>query len=718
MRQPLHISIEAIPYHNQFSSTSSSPSSSSAHPSPGTTATSPSSTISDGIICSVLCMYDFQSQDPTHLSFSKNEILDIIKQEESGWWAAMRKGGDVVGWIPQAFVKRLTEQMAERLWNVREELRVYEYEAEQLYVHAPTSRIPFDDDVDPVPPVVKKRFNGYRSDGESRRENRRQDISKSVSPEQQRLNPVLSPVTPQPKYINKPTPPTPNDSDTTIEHQQMTARRPLPLVSSSGNNNETAISPSSGKRNVDKVRQLTGSNEATDFYKLAWYLKPRYGDQIQIDDEGRITSGTRIALVEKLVWNGWSRDFIRRAEDTQYRRIFLTTFRTFMIADELFDMLVGFYRMERPQNVTDAEYEDWGEKRLLPTQHEVFTLFTLWLEEHRLLEEEPHIAGRLTEFVNSITTGPHTSVANGIFQTIKRLTFATPATISPVKTSRRRRGRHPKNDLLKLDSTDVAEQLTLLEYRLYAKITDQECLNLAKSRPSASSSTGPSSKSSPPPKVCLTLNLDNFCATHDKLAAWVTSTILNNDQLSRRADTVDFWIKVAEKCRIMNNFASMSAIINALSSTNVSRLHLTWAHVGRRNTLESLLRYNKPTGGFSGYRKLQLQAEGPCVPFVGMYMNDIAHIKDQFSDEPGPDGQISFLQRQRWYEVVKVMLRSQGKAYSIAENEPTMGFISNNLRQLTQSKDWSQKFWTKSQEVQQSELAHADIRRGLEAAGF
>jgi son of sevenless-like protein len=27
-------------------------------------------------------------------------------------------------------------------------------------------------------------------------------------------------------------------------------------------------------------------------------------------------------------------------------------------------------------------------------------------------------------------------------------------------------------------------------------------------------------------------------------------------------------------------------------------------------------------------------------------------------------------------------------------------------------------FWTRSQELQQAELAHADIRKGLEAAGF
>jgi son of sevenless len=175
MRQPLHISIDPSPYQNQFSSNSSSPSSSSPQPSPGTTATSPASTISDGILCSVLCIYDFQSSDPAHLSFSKNEILDIVKKEDSGWWAAMRKGGDIVGWIPQAFVKSLTEEMAERLWNVREELRVYEYGAEQLYIDAPTLRIPFDDP-EPTPSLPKDRSRPHasRSDAESRKDRRQE----------------------------------------------------------------------------------------------------------------------------------------------------------------------------------------------------------------------------------------------------------------------------------------------------------------------------------------------------------------------------------------------------------------------------------------------------------------------------------------------------------------------------------------------------------------
>lgn len=157
----------------------------------------------------------------------------------------------------------------------------------------------------------------------------------------------------------------------------------------------------------------------------------------------------------------------------------------------------------------------------------------------------------------------------------------------------------------------------------------------------------------------------------------------------------------------------MSALINALTSTVISRLHLTWAHVGRKSTLDALVKHNDPSGGFSAYRLLTRDAEGSCVPFIGMFLTDIMHIQDQFSDE---DGRISFIKRQRWFDVASAMLRCQKKPYNIAESESTLTFIAGHLR-ASQEKDQAW-FWERSQEVQQSELAHADIRKGLEAAGF
>ncbi|KAJ6486221.1 ras guanine nucleotide exchange factor domain-containing protein [Mycena vitilis] len=727
LRQSLHLNIDASPYDLEGIPSGSNSPSSSARASIGTELTSPGSSMSELIICSVLCMYDFVSTDSDHLEFRKNEILDVVKQENTGWWAAMRRGGDFIGWIPQAFVNPLSEEMAEKLSNVREELRVYEYDAEQLYNAAPTIRNNEWYDTSPEPVARVREWDFCECAAHT--------LPFISTPQKyppspgRRPYPPPSPITPMPQpplhsspAYNKPTPPTPDagaerhefigrERSETLPNLRGTRRQPmrlddhlasrLSMLIESSSIRDSPQSPDEAKKS--KIAKITGSEEAwydTHLAKaiLPSYLLPSYGDQLKLDAEGGVRTGSLVALVEKLSSDPLTKDPIKLKQEKHFRDVFLTTFRTFTTANQLFDLLVARYHMERPEHLTDEQVDEWREKMQLPTQRRTLTLFTMWLQDHRLLEEEPHIAQRLTDFLAKITTPqPLALTAKLIIRSIEDLTFANPVDQSPtVSTRKRRKSKNHKNDLLRLDPTDIAEQLALLEFKLYVKITAQECISYAKVQ------TGKAVE-----------NLCTFCATHDKLAAWVKTSILNNEALGKRADTVDFWIKVAEKCRNMNNFASMAAVINALSSTVISRLHLTWAHVGRKSILDALIKFNDPSGGFSGYRLLLSNAEGSCVPFVGMYMTDIVHISDQFSDH---DGQISFLKRQRWYEVVQIMLRSQKQPYNIAESETTLNFIWGHLR-MDSLKDQTW-FWEKSQEVQQSELAHADIRKGLEAAGF
>lgn len=161
----------------------------------------------------------------------------------------------------------------------------------------------------------------------------------------------------------------------------------------------------------------------------------------------------------------------------------------------------------------------------------------------------------------------------------------------------------------------------------------------------------------------------------------------------------------------------MSAIVTGLSSTVITRLHLTWVHVGRKSTYEALSRYNEPSGSFSAYRSLlrDVDSESSCIPFVVMFLAEIMHLNDLFIDD---EGKLCFYKRQRWYDVVSAMLRYQSRPYEIAESESIMGFIKKRLRDsedVSKDHNW---FWKKSQEVQKGETAHADIRKGLEAAGF
>ena len=138
LRQPLRLKIEPSSCNSELPISKASPCSSRIGA--GNAGTTPAS-CSGVIICSVLCLYDFQSDGPDLLPFRKSEILEVVKQEKTGWWAAMRKNGDVVGWIPEAFVIPLAKEMAERLRRVCEESRIYEYEAENLYNPAPVSQL-------------------------------------------------------------------------------------------------------------------------------------------------------------------------------------------------------------------------------------------------------------------------------------------------------------------------------------------------------------------------------------------------------------------------------------------------------------------------------------------------------------------------------------------------------------------------------------------------
>lgn len=80
-----------------------------------------------------------------------------------------------------------------------------------------------------------------------------------------------------------------------------------------------------------------------------------------------------------------------------------------------------------------------------------------------------------------------------------------------------------------MDPLFFAEHLCMYEQRQYSKIRPQECMSWVKSQ------TGVAVK-----------NLVAFRTFHDKLGGWVKLSILNVEGLGKRAETIDFWIKVAE----------------------------------------------------------------------------------------------------------------------------------------------------------------------------
>lgn len=111
----------------------------------------------ESVIFSALCMFDFTSSEAELLSFRKNELLDIVKCSD-GWWAAMKKGDTILGWVPQTFVTPLSQEMAEKLQDIREELRGAELKRVEDLHYSTENISPLSvvsDDSAPLSPILE-----------------------------------------------------------------------------------------------------------------------------------------------------------------------------------------------------------------------------------------------------------------------------------------------------------------------------------------------------------------------------------------------------------------------------------------------------------------------------------------------------------------------------------------------------------------------------------
>ncbi|KAK5823085.1 SH3 domain-containing protein, partial [Linnemannia elongata] len=50
----------------------------------------------------VRAMYDYESEDATNLTFKKDDVIQVLAQLDSGWWAGHCQGRQ--GWFPSNYV--------------------------------------------------------------------------------------------------------------------------------------------------------------------------------------------------------------------------------------------------------------------------------------------------------------------------------------------------------------------------------------------------------------------------------------------------------------------------------------------------------------------------------------------------------------------------------------------------------------------------------------
>ncbi|XP_044718051.1 rasGEF domain-containing protein [Hirsutella rhossiliensis] len=357
-----------------------------------------------------------------------------------------------------------------------------------------------------------------------------------------------------------------------------------------------------------------------------------------------VKGGTLLALVEQLTRHD--------KLDSNFNNTFLLTYRSLTSARELFELLVKRFGIQPPEGLTQSEYEAWRDRKQKLIRFRVVNILKSWFdifwmedqnEESRQLIRDVYAFAR--EAVKSSETpgsGPLMAVLDqrmngkeaGGRRMIQTLNQSTPTPIVPKNMK--------KLKFLDIDVTEFARQLTIIESRLYGKIKAAECLNKTWQKKVGEGDPDPAP------------NVKALILHSNQMTNWVAEMILAQMDVKKRVVVIKHFVAVADKCRGLNNFSTLTSIISALGTAPIARLKRTWDQVPQRSqaVLEAMRRLMASTKNFGEYREALHAANPPCIPFFGVYLTDLTFIEDGIPSIIKKTNLVNFAKRAKTAEPV------------------------------------------------------------------
>ncbi|XP_063066927.1 rap guanine nucleotide exchange factor 1b isoform X2 [Engraulis encrasicolus] len=341
-----------------------------------------------------------------------------------------------------------------------------------------------------------------------------------------------------------------------------------------------------------------------------------------------------------------------------YCEAFLTTYRTFISPEELIKKL--HYRYTR-----FCHSPDTFKRRV--SKNTFFVLVRV-VDELCHVELTEDILCQLMELVFQLLCNGELSLARVLRSNIldkvdqKRLQrhIHTHAPLAARGVSARPGTLHD------FRSHEVADQLTLLDAELFYKIEIPEVLLWAKEQ---------NEEKSP--------NLTQFTEHFNNMSYWVRSIIIQQERAQDREKLLLKFIKIMKHLRKLNNFNSYLAILSALDSAPIRRLE--W----QKQTSEGLEEYCTlidSSSSFRAYRAALAEVEPPCIPYLGLILQDLTFV--HLGNPDMMEGKVNFSKRWQQFNILDSMRRFQQVHYELRRNDDIICFFNDFTDHLAEEALW------------------------------
>ncbi|XP_030624168.1 ras-specific guanine nucleotide-releasing factor 2 [Chanos chanos] len=214
----------------------------------------------------------------------------------------------------------------------------------------------------------------------------------------------------------------------------------------------------------------------------------------------------------------------------------------------------------------------------------------------------------------------------------------------------------PKSESFEsLSAMELAEQITLLDHIVFRSIPYEEFLGQGWMKVDKNERT---------PYIMKTSQHFN------DMSNLVASQIMTYTDVGSRASSIEKWLAVADICRCLNNYNGVLEITSALNRSAIYRLKKTWAKVCKQTKalMDRLQKTVSSEGRFKNLRETLKNCNPPCVPYLGMYLTDLAFIEEgtpNFTEE----GLVNFSKMRMISHIIREIRQFQQTPYRI-EHQP------------------------------------------------
>uniref|UniRef100_A0A4W4FXA3 Ras protein-specific guanine nucleotide-releasing factor 2a n=1 Tax=Electrophorus electricus TaxID=8005 RepID=A0A4W4FXA3_ELEEL len=202
-----------------------------------------------------------------------------------------------------------------------------------------------------------------------------------------------------------------------------------------------------------------------------------------------------------------------------------------------------------------------------------------------------------------------------------------------------------------LSAMELAEQITLLDHIIFRSIPYEEFLGQGWMKTDKTERT---------PYIMKTSQHFN------DMSNLVASQIMSHTDIGSRASSIEKWVTVADICRCLNNYNGVLEITSALNRSAVYRLKKTWAKINKQTKalMDKLQKTVSSEGRFKNLRETLKNCNPPCVPYLGMYLTDLAFIEEgtpNFTEE----GLVNFSKMRMISHIIREIRQFQQTPYRI-----------------------------------------------------